>query len=368
MPVNKIKILHFFASWEKGGAEIWLLRFLEKFIKDNRFENHVGALYAKGVLKDKFKALGLPVINLNMKYLFDPKGISDLKRLLRTEQYDIIHTHLLKTDLVFQYATLNGGAKLVTTKHNNFYKAGFLNSIIENKINRNFDYIFCVSRDVYQAVTQAIRVPEEKIGIAYPIPVSKESIPVKRLTKDKTSLIIGTLGRLHPVKGLKYLLEAWPLVLKKAPQAKLLIAGPDSYNYKKVLLKKIQDKYITESISWLGEIEDIPAYFSKIDIFCTPSISEGFPLSVIEAMSAGKPVIASETGGIPEQVIHMQNGLLFKVGDINAIADAVLYFANNLYKIEEMGKKSIERVVENFNIENSIEKIKQVYLNLCPGE
>ncbi len=366
--MDKIKILHLFASWEKGGAEMWLLKFLEKFREDPRFDNHIGALFEQGRLKEQFEKLGIPVIDFNMRHSLDLAGRHQLRKCLLSEKYDIVHSHLLKTDLMLQMASVGLNSILVSTKHNNFYNAGFINRYVENLINRRFDHIFCVSEDVRKAVTRFGTVPVDKTEVVYPVHISQSDIPGDRQLFKGKKITVGTLGRLHPVKGLKYLLRAWPKVAKKAPGSRLIIAGPDVANHKSMLLKEITTGNKQLNISWPGEVEDIINYFSKIDIFCIPSVSEGFPLSVIEAMAAGKPVVGSDVGGITEQVVNMENGILFPVGDTDALAEALLFFAKDKSEIDKMGQKSLDFVIKKFNMEDSIEKIKNTYLNLCSGE
>ncbi|MGB9802180.1 MAG: glycosyltransferase [Desulfofundulus sp.] len=110
-----------------------------------------------------------------------------------------------------------------------------------------------------------------------------------------------------------------------------------------------------------GERRDIPQILSLMDVFVLPSTTEGLPLTILEAMAAGKPVIASRVGGLPEVVVDGETGFLVPPGDPQALARALAQLLVNRQKAEEMGQKGKQRVMQHFTVQTMVRKIEEEY-------
>ena len=174
--------------------------------------------------------------------------------------------------------------------------------------------------------------------------------------------VIGTVSRINPVKGHQYLIEAMPKIMAPFPNVRLKIVGAGP------LLEKMKALAISlglgKTVEFTGFVDDVHQARCSMDIFLLPSISEGFPLSIMEAMAAELPVAASRAGGIPEIVQHGETGLLFPARNPEAIADAVIKILKDCKAARRMGLRGRERVVRLCSPEIYIQKLDLLYQQL----
>jgi len=179
----------------------------------------------------------------------------------------------------------------------------------------------------------------------------------KQRTHRKTIIYV---GRLHAVKGVQYLLEAMSAVHRKVPQAELVIVGDGN---ERAALETLTDQLgIRECVKFVGMVphEQVTDWMYNADIFVLPSISEGFPLVVLEAMACGLPVVATRVGVLPEIIEDGTNGFVVDAKSPYEIADKLLTImqSDELYeKMSVNGKK----IVEKFSWNNITEIIEGVY-------
>jgi len=134
--------------------------------------------------------------------------------------------------------------------------------------------------------------------------------------------LVGVVARLAPVKGIKFLLDAMPRVLESVPNAHFVIAGDGASREK--LEAQAQAMHLAGKIHFLGMRSDVPALYRAFDCLVLPSLQEGTPVSLIEALAAQTPVIASDVGGVSLLVQHEQSGLLVPPRDVSALSDAII--------------------------------------------
>ena len=138
---------------------------------------------------------------------------------------------------------------------------------------------------------------------------------------DKGEKLVGTVARLIPAKGLDVLIDAVPMVLREFPDTKFMIVGDGPV--KSALVAKASNLKCDKNIIFVGHSEYIWYYYRAFDIFVLPSLSEGLGIALLEAMAMGKPVIASDIGGIREIVKHNRNGYLVSPGNSRELANAI---------------------------------------------
>lgn len=168
--------------------------------------------------------------------------------------------------------------------------------------------------------------------------------------------------RLHePRYGLEYLIRAAPLVVGKNKDVVFVIGGDGSLRkYHEQLAVKLGVK---EKIIFTGKIprNRVPYYYAMSNMVVVPSLQEAFGLVITEAMASGKPVIGTNVGGIPDQIIDGFNGFLVKPKDFQAIAEKIIYLVNNPGEAKRMGMNGRKIVELKFNIEKRIDKIIDLY-------
>lgn len=171
--------------------------------------------------------------------------------------------------------------------------------------------------------------------------------------------VLGTVGNLYPVKGHVYLVRAMAAVAAKRPDAVCLILGRGQ------LLEQLRhtatELGIDHHVMFLGFREDVPALLRAMDIFVLPSLSEGLSLALLEAMAAGKAVVATNVGGNPEVVLDRQTGLLVPSEDAPALADAILLLLRDPALAERLGESGRIRVDKEFSVTAMAQRYDALY-------
>jgi glycosyltransferase involved in cell wall biosynthesis len=193
------------------------------------------------------------------------------------------------------------------------------------------------------------------------IPYNKKQNFKKELGIPENALIIGSAGRLEPVKGPEFLIEAAALIIPEYPDTFFVFAGDGGL--KRDLEKKALEIGIEKNIVFLGWRDGISEIISVYDIFVLPSLNEGMGRVLVEAMALGKPIVASNAGGIPDLVTHGKNGFLVPPKDPRELAHYIQILIEDEEKRAKMGEAGKE-MAENFSKEKMVERIAELYKKL----
>jgi glycosyltransferase involved in cell wall biosynthesis len=192
-----------------------------------------------------------------------------------------------------------------------------------------------------------------------------ESALRRELRLDRNDLLIGHIANFRIPKGHRFLIEAAGLICKKMKNAKFLLIGDEGDGSLKGEVERLINKMnLKDNVRILGFRDDIRELLNLIDIFVLSSVSEGLPLSVIEAMAASKPVVATDVGGLPEIVIPDETGFLVKAGNAHDLAARleVLLEDDNLRR--RMGIRGRKVVEEKFSLDVMIDNYQKLYAEL----
>lgn len=227
---------------------------------------------------------------------------------------------------------------------------------------------FIMSDAVIVLSSQWISWAQETFSRTEHIRVVYNAVPVLELERtDVQSGLIAFFGRISQRKGVSDLIQAMSLVIKKCPNARLKLAGDGDIAVYKEQVEKLDMQEYIEFLGWVSgkEKENL---LSISDVYCLPSYNEGFPMGVIEAMSAGIPVVSSFAGGIPDAITHNKEGLLVEAGDINGVAEALINIIENRELNEEFAKAAKSKFKENFSTEVIIPQLDKIYSELLSKE
>jgi glycosyltransferase involved in cell wall biosynthesis len=173
------------------------------------------------------------------------------------------------------------------------------------------------------------------------------------------------VGRLVPNKGPRTLLQAVPEVLERHPSAQFLLVGDGPLRAS--LQKQSRQLGVEAAVHFLGIRHDVPQLMRQAALFVRPSSLEGMPLTVLEAMASGLPVVATPVGGTPELVRDEVNGYLFPVGDSKALAEAINRSLDNPAKAQEMGRQGRSWVEDRYTWDQVVEQTERVYTLVLGG-
>jgi glycosyltransferase involved in cell wall biosynthesis len=370
--VRPIRVLQLITSLERGGAENHLLALLTH--ADRRaFELQTAVLSGEGELVPVFRQAGIPVHLLKSRSRFDPLALGRLVRLLRAGHFDIVHSHLFRADIYagLAVARLRIRPLLVSTRHNDdrFFLNPFV-GLVHYGVSARQDLIIAISDHIARfTVSRGVRHPERVRrvyhGLEPPVTqaLEREGQHIRReLGIGPDEFLVGNVGRLALQKGQRHLIAAMPLLLERVPRAHAIIAGGgDLEDYLRDLAS---DMGVAERVHVLGPRKDVPALMHAIDVFVMPSIWEGFGLVLLEAMAAGRPIVASRVATIPEVVVDGETGLLVPVGDPLALATALAELAEQPERAARLGEAGRERLRRQFSLEKMVGDTELLYREL----
>lgn len=371
--MEKIKVMHIIRAAE-GGMKKHLLSILLGLDKE-KYQLAVGCSFDKNT-SDYLHENGVLVYHVDicdgLNVSKDANAIIKIRNIINDFKPEIIHFHGAKASLVGRLACLGYNLKIVMTVHN-FPEYRRMNKIKKrlylgmNKcLNKRTNAIITVSEALKKAIVDEENIDPEKVNVIYNcVDLSTyQDNPFLDLRKEynleSDTLLIGCISRLIPSKGVQDLIKALE-ILKGRVKVFAFVAGDGPYlNYLQDMAKEAK----LENIQFLGYRNDIKDFLRNIDIFVLPSHSEGFGVSVAEAMALGVPVIATNVGGIPEIIENNEDGIIVNPESPNDLANAIEVLATNGDLRNKFSKKGKEYIVNNFSKEKMLNDIDILYENL----
>jgi glycosyltransferase involved in cell wall biosynthesis len=387
---KKYKIIHLITRLDKGGsAENTLLTVLgidkKKYevvlAKGPTYESRMSKEEHASVIADLKEAQlkGVKIVNIRfllrrINPVYDLLALFSLYTLLIKERPTIVHTHTSKAGLLGTLAAKMAGIPiLIHTPHGHVLWDYFgplktkififlerLTSKITGKIvaltNREKeDYLMfrIAKEDRFVVIFSGVKLNKFKESL-----FGEKQNFKKELGIPENSSIVGTVGRLVPVKGPESLIKAAKYIISKYPDTFFIFTG-DGY-LRQDLENKAFKMGIKENIIFLGWRDDAAKIMSAYDVFVLPSLNEGMGRVLVEAMALGKPIVASNIGGIPDLVTHGKNGFLVAPKNPEELAKYIQLLLEDKEKREKMGLAGKEMAL-NFSAENMVEKIEELY-------
>nr|WP_321403131.1 glycosyltransferase [uncultured Desulfobacter sp.] len=355
--MGRIRILHLAPHMNFGGAEI-MIRNLVQFTDKKKFEPMV-ATWLGGELADNLEKEGIKVFQVPAA----PKPLrwAGLRRLIRQEKVDILHTHLFVAGFYGRLAAIgNGRLKVIRTHHGMTFKTKTIRRVIfETVLYPLSSCNTAVSDSVIQHLTGALKWKPKRMRLI------RNGIDVDRFRATREGMhdpiTILAAGRLSKEKGFDVLIKALHLLAERKRDFRCLIAGDGPE--KAALLDLGQRLGLGERIEFLGYVRDISQLMKKGDLFVIPSHHEGLPLSLLEAMASGLPVIASAVGGIPA-LLMPDKGWVVPPANPEALADAIENAFNNPDTALGMGQRAQADVLNAYDIKQTVRNYEDLYLQL----
>ncbi len=350
--MNNISLLMITPILGQGGTEIYILN-LAEFLKEKDINPIV--MSDGGVRENEISNKNLKYIKVKCLHKRSPinifKAIYHIAHVVIRENIQLIHASSIYTTIVSKIVTvilLKPYIKVLITLH------GGPNRNIE-KTSAKLLNIFA---DKVVALSEVAKEKLIKFGLrSEKIKVIYNGIkPLKKTTKETTDkIVVGTCGRLTEQKGHKFLIEAISKI--EVPGVQCLIAGDGELRNE--LQKQVNELGVSERVKLLGFRNDIAGLLNSMDVFVLPSLWEQLPISILEAMSLGKPIIATSVNGVPEELGDC--GILINPANVEEIINAVELLVKNKELREELGRKAEQRFYKYFRQEVMGEKTLEVY-------
>jgi glycosyltransferase involved in cell wall biosynthesis len=322
------------------------------------------------------RVMTVPSLVRRIDPLADMRAFWALRRIIRSIRPTIVHTHTSKAGFLGRLAAWTAGAPIIVqTPHGHVFYGHFgrLHSrcflLLEKMAGIVTDRLVALTEQEGRDYRRYAVVPAEKLttihsgvdlsrfmsGNAQPLPQRSDcGLP-------ESGPLIGFIGWLLPIKGPLHLLEAMPKICSRVPRARLMFVGKG--DLETTLKRRTRELGLQSNVAFLGWRDDIHRIMPLLDVFVLPSLNEGMGRVLVEAMAAGRPVVASRTGGIPDLIEDGVNGCLVPPGNADALADAVLGLIQHPESAREMGRRGEARSRE-FDLPAMVEKIEGLYVDL----
>jgi glycosyltransferase involved in cell wall biosynthesis len=369
MTVPRLKVLYLLASLPVGGAED-LVRAMVTGLDPDRFAAGAACLGAAGLIGEELIKAGYSVHSLGLDLKHTPflSIVARVRRLLNEVRPDILHTHLYHANLYGRLAALGLGLTGVVATVHNIYTRPKLHRRVWNRLLAwASDCVVTVSPQVYRDVRRADWLPASRV-VLLPNGISLAGLEVPedrdqaRARLGLSGFVLGVVGRLEEQKGHTYLLQALPRLMADIPDLNLAIVGDG--RLKGALEGQARELGPKAAVCFMGMRRDVPLILRALDLYVMPSLWEGLPLALLQAMGAGLPVAATRVGGVEEVIRSGENGLLVPPADPQALAEAILELYHDPARREEMGRRARQTVAESYSQEVMLRRLEDLYLEL----
>jgi glycosyltransferase involved in cell wall biosynthesis len=362
----RVRVVEILATGTNGGAQEHLISLLSRLDR-TRYDASVVALSSGSAVR-KLQRAGVDVTVIDEPD--DGDAIRALTAYLADVQPDVIHTHMYRADVVGTKASIalaEMGRRrpyVVSTVHSSRVRSAGDRELIR-QLTPSMDQLIAVSKSIERKIAD-----EHRTGA--PVRLIYNGVDLERYDHqdpcctlrdeygmEPGSQIVGVVARLEPEKGHQTLIEAWPDVLRKVPDAYLLIVGEGS---RRDYLEQLAAAHrVAHRVVFAGRRDDIPAVTAALDVAVLPSWREAQGLSILEAMALSRPVVASDVGGIPEMVEDGVTGVLVEHDNPVALAAAIIRLLTDHAFADTIARAGHDLVHDRFCIELMVKAIEEIY-------
>ncbi|HTL48437.1 MAG TPA: glycosyltransferase [Verrucomicrobiae bacterium] len=360
-----VRVLHVIWALDLGGAEQVVLNLVRHLHRD-RFEPVVCCLNGRGRFAGGLEEEGIKVIALHKAPRIDWGLVPKLTRLIRDEKIDLVHTHLFTAHLWGRMAAHRAHVPVLSTEHGmDVWRSGWhhlLDSFLV-RTNSRMIYVSDKVRDFY--VRRVNGAAAKAVVLHNGIDVPRFAAAGNRETMRRSlgvapeTQVLGIVGRLSPEKAHEDFLKLVQTLLGQGKNVTGLIVGDGAL--KAQLMEKSRLMGLDKNIIFTGLRKDIPELYAAMDVFVLCSHREGFPMTVLEAMAAGVPVVCTDVGGIKECLEDGKDGFLVPPGDLGALAAKIALLIDDKALREKIVARAREKVAANFSVEKMVADHEALY-------
>jgi len=370
----KLRVLHLGSPTGLYGAERWILALIRN-LDPELVESYVAVVRDDPLLKaplcrdaEKF-GFGTKIFEAQGRINF--KAVRLIRKYINANKIDILHTHFYKTDIIGLFAAKGTSCKLITTPHGWSTRADFKLMLYE-KMDRIiyplFDAVVPLSPDIYDNLKKGSKKSKNLKLILNGVDLTeiysqKIVTPELQKFKEDKKFIIGYIGQLIPRKGLDILLKA--------------VSGISEFKWHMVVVGEGEQRSelerlsrclkIDEKITYFGYRSDRLSFMKGLDLFVLPSWLEGVPRCLLEAMSMGVPVVATDIAGCRDIIQSGETGLLFQPGNSDELKKAILNVATRRIPIEDIKAAACKFVEKNYSAKRMAKEYQNLYKLLIGG-
>lgn len=369
--MKKLKVLQVIGGGEIGGAERHLLT-LMRLMDRERFTPELLCL-CRGPFAPQCRQEGITTHEVIMRHKLDLATVAPIRRLIRKQDIDIVHTHGVRANLVARIAGRAEGVPVVTTFHSllRYDYSSSAEALVARALtrltNNHTDRFIAVSGAVKEDLT-TMGVKPDKVQVIYNgldvsalVPGDDPDAVRRKLGILPGQRVVAMVGRLHAVKGHVFLLQAARQVVAQYDDVVFLLVGEGTE--RRLIERTVEELGLNDKVIMTGYYPNVSELYPIMDMLCLPSLMEGMGLVLLEAMYFGVPVVATQVGGIPELIIDGESGLLVAPGNSEALAVAITWLLDD----PDLRQRLIvggQRRAQEFTVEKMVRQTEMVYTGL----
>jgi len=361
-----IRVVEVLATGTNGGAQEHVFNLVSR-LDAARHEVSIVSLSAGSAVR-KLQRDGFAVTVIDEED--DAIAVGALTALLADARPEVVHSHMYRAEIVATKAVLalaEAGHRrpfLISTVHSSRIRPEADREELR-RLTPHIDHLIAVSRMIERKIAD-----EGRVGA--PVSLIYNGVDLERYDHQEPcctlrdeygmepgSVLVGVVARLEPEKGHSTLLQAWPKVLRRVPNAYLLVIGEGSRC--QALQEQVRDLRIAHRVVFTGRRDDVPAVTAALDVAVLPSYREAQGLSILEAMALSRPVVATNVGGIPEVITHGVSGVLVEPHDPDALADAICRLLVDHPYADQIARGGHDVVRARFCLETMVADVSALY-------
>lgn len=375
--MNKIRVLQVcdHLGWEGSrmhGVKRLFAWMIPRF-DPSRFDVSLVSLRKKDLSEETLDALGIDITYLH-KSKFDPSTLTALLKIIDRKKIDVLHLHGYGATTFGRVAAGMRGIPAILHEHANLTDTPWFQKIADRLLERYTDIAIAVSKSTADFVINARLVPAEKVKVVYlgaPHDEFSRARTDEEIAESRRQLgiapgdfAIGTVTRMHESKGNAYLVDAARLVLDRRPEARFLLVGEGPL--RETLEAQARQLGLGDRFVFVGFARDVAEILSAFDMSVFPSLWEGTPLTVFEALASGKPIVATDADGLLDVLTDRRDARIVPKRDAKALADAIVGLMSDPDERARLAAAA-RTTAQRYDIAAFVKKMEQLYVRLSNG-
>jgi sugar transferase (PEP-CTERM/EpsH1 system associated) len=360
-----LRVMHLLHTFGVGGMEVGITKLVNSLDR-SRIASSICSCRPGDSLKQRLRP-DIPLYEFNRREGNDPRLVVQLVRLFRAKRPDVIHTHRWATLLEGLIAARLAGVPFVVHGEHGTLETRRHNALVQRTVWNRVDRVLSVSSRLAERMARDIGFRVDRIQVIRNGVDLERFKPEQRLEArasfglEPHQIVIGSVGRLVPVKDQATLLRALALLRTSGFSFMGVLAGAGPLHGE---LQSLAAALNLDNVSLLGNRNDVERVLGALDVFVLSSLSEGLSNTIQEAMATGLPVVATRVGGADELVEHEHTGCLVPPGDPRALAEAIASLVRDPARRQRFAQAGIERARQHFGLDRMIREYEQMYLDL----
>ncbi|MEO6445712.1 MAG: glycosyltransferase [Gemmatimonadaceae bacterium] len=370
MRPGRLRVVYCLDSFDVGGTELNAIRTIEQIDRD-QFDVSFVALSNRGSLAERVRAAGVPIHEFPIRSLVSPDTVRTglrLARFLRAQRADVLHAHDIYSNIFAVPWARVAGVPLVIASRRWWHAVVRPIHLRMNRLTYRMAHRVLANSESVGRLVEEEGVPPGRVVVlpnfvedyAFEPPAAEQLALWRReLGLGEGDEVVGIVANLHPVKDHASLLRAVALVAPRRPSLRLVLVGDGS---ERTALESLAGELgIGDRVRFAGRRPQRPTMHGLFDVSVLSSLGEGFPNSIVEAMAAGRPLVATAVGGVVDVVEHARTGLLVPPGVPAEMAAGIERLLSNPAEAGAMGRAGRERARTVFHADTVMARLADLY-------